>query len=196
MNKKVVICPACGSQQVSCSENENFGQLTLGPKFSFKEINYKCESCGEEGDFLAETDKNYFASQKEAQSNFVKHILENMNNAGITMAMFERVFELPARTLTRWKNGDFSSSALSLLRIVATYPWIIEVAENKFEKNFSRCAVITAAAQEFKNGKNQVDNTATYQLQKPISGSSTAFFVVRFDSSQSKLQKTIVTTGA
>ena len=150
MNKELVICPACGSHQVARSEKESFNQLTLGAKFFFKEINYKCNSCTEEGDFLAETDKNYLAAQKEAQSDLVKRLLETMNNAGITMAMFERVFELPARTLTRWKNGDFSSSALALLRTVTTYPWIIEVAENKFEKKYSKCAVITAAAQEFK----------------------------------------------
>ena len=95
----------------------------------------------EEGDFLAETDKNYLSSQKEAQNKLVKQLLENMNNAGITMAMFERVFELPTRTLTRWKNGDFSSSSLALLRIVETYPWIIEVAEKKFENAYSKYAM-------------------------------------------------------
>jgi len=160
MDKELVRCPACGAQEISRTEKESFGELTLGSKFGFQEINYKCNSCDEEGDFLAETDKNYLASQKEAQSNLVKKILENMNSAGITMAMFERVFELPTRTLTRWKNGDFSSSALALIRIIVTYPWIIEVAENKFEKRYSQCAVITAAAQEFKYesknpGRNQ-----------------------------------------
>jgi hypothetical protein len=165
MNKELVTCPACGSDQVARSEKESFSDLTLGSKFSFKEITYKCNSCSEEGDFLAETDKNYLAAQKEAQSNLVKKLVETMNNAGITMAMFERVFELPARTLTRWKNGDFSSSTLALLRIVITYPWIIEVAENKFEKTYSKCAVITAAAQEFKNeihsNKPQITETST-----------------------------------
>lgn len=28
------------------------------------------------------------------------------------MARFERVFELPSRTLSRWKTGDFSASSL------------------------------------------------------------------------------------
>jgi len=141
MSKESVICPACGSHEVIRSEKESFSQLTLGETFSFREINYKCASCKEEGDFLAETDKNYIAAEKIAQKELVKKILEKIHAAGITMATFERVFELPARTLTRWKNGDFSSSALALLRIVITYPWMMEVAENKFEKEYSKCAV-------------------------------------------------------
>ena len=81
-------------------------------------------------------------------------MLEDMNNAGISMAMFERVFELPPRTLTRWKAGDFSSSALALLRIAATFPWIIKVAEHKFEHKHAGYALITAAANEFMEEAN------------------------------------------
>lgn len=192
MNKELVTCPACGSNQTTRSEKESFADLTLGSKFSFSEVNYKCNSCGEEGDFLAETDKNYLAAQKEAQSNLLKQLVETMNNAGITMAMFERVFELPARTLTRWKNGDFSSSALALLRIVITYPWIIEVAENKFEKTYSKCAVITAAAQEFKkeihSNKPQITETST---------GSSAIFVVKVNSPLNHLkpEKPLIVAG-
>lgn len=196
MNNELVICPACGSNQVTRSEKETLNDLTLGSRFSFREINYKCKSCGEEGDFLAETDKNYLAAQKEAQSNLVKQLLEKMNNVGITMAMFERVFELPARTLTRWKNGDFSSSALALLRIIATYPWILEVAENKFEKTYSKCAVVTAAAQEFKN-ETKINSNMLSQISETSTGSS-AIFVVKVNNSHPKakpLKPSIIVGG-
>jgi len=179
MNKhNVVICPACGSQRVSRSEYENSNQLTLGSKFSFKEVLYTCNTCGEEGDFFAETDKNYLAAQKAAQLNLIKKILEDLHSNGISMALIERVFELPPRTLTRWKNGDFSSSALSLLRIIFTYPWIIEVAENKFEKNISCSAILTAAAQEIKDQQinmvfyskksNSTSTTVVNDIHQPI----------------------------
>lgn len=193
MNKELVTCPACGSNQVARSEKESFADLTLGSKFSFREVNYKCNSCCEEGDFLAETDKNYLVAQKEAQSNLVKQLVETMNNAGITMAMFERVFELPARTLTRWKNGDFSSNAIALLRIVITYPWIIEVAENKFEKTYSKCAVITAAAQEF---KKEIHSNNQPQITETSTGSS-AIFVVKVNSAHTHVKpaKPLIVAG-
>ncbi len=148
MSKKSATCPSCGSNDVLRNEKESRGRLTLGQEFFYKEILYKCNSCEEEGDFNAENDESFLNAQKDAQAIFAKNILENMSNVGITMAMFERVFELPARTLTRWKNGDFSASALALLRIVATYPWIIEVAEHKFEKNYASFVVIKIAANE------------------------------------------------
>lgn len=149
MVNESVICPACGSGKVSRSETECTDKLTLGSEFTFKTINYKCNSCGEEGDFLAESDENYLAAQKEAQVHLVKQILGNLHQVGISMALFERVFELPARTLTRWKNGDFSSTSVALLRLVSTCPWIIEVAEYKFDPTSARNILIKVAAQEF-----------------------------------------------
>ncbi len=148
MTKESVICPSCGSNAVSRHEKNSFGQLTLGHQFSYKAVSFKCKTCNEEGDFLGISDQNYMDAQKDAQTTFAKNILENMSSVGITMAMFERVFELPTRTLTRWKNGDFSAGALALLRIIATYPWIVEVAEHKFERSYASFVVIKAAANE------------------------------------------------
>jgi DNA-directed RNA polymerase subunit RPC12/RpoP len=130
-----VICPACGSEKVSRIEKEELGHLTLGSDFTYKAVIYKCSTCSEEGDFFAESDKDYLLTQREAQINLVKHMIEDLNNKGISMASFERILELPARTLTRWKNGNFSSSAIALLRIAITYPWILETANHKFESS-------------------------------------------------------------
>lgn len=141
-------CPVCGSSKITRVEENNFAELTLGRKFYFKDINYKCGTCHEEGDFFAESDRYFLAAQKEAESELVKELIENINALGITMALFERVFELPMRTLTRWKNGDFSSAALALLRIIITFPWIVRAAEQRFEKTYSH-GLIVAAAQEF-----------------------------------------------
>ena len=171
MANNIVTCPACSSSDVTRHENENFGQLTLGPEFSFNEIYYHCNTCNEEGDFLAETDKSYLTAQKDAQANHMKKILEDMNDAGISMAMLERVFELPARTLTRWKGGDFSASALALIRIIITYPWIIEVAENRFERKYANHTLIRAAVNEFMQEAQSVLST-TSQLPQTTAENS------------------------
>lgn len=156
MNKETVICPSCGSSSISRHEKDRVGQLTLGHAFSYKAVFFKCNHCNEEGDFIGVSDQNYLNAQKDAQIMLAKNILENMSKAGITMAMFERVFELPTRTLTRWKNGDFSASALALLRIVAACPWIIEVAEHKFERNDTSRVIIKVAADELLEKKNNL----------------------------------------
>lgn len=149
MSNKQPICPACGSTDVVRHESVSADRITLGNEFSYKDIYYSCKLCEEEIDIFGETDKNYLAAQKQAQDKFVKTFIEGMNEHGISMALFERVFELPARTLIRWKEGNYSSSALALLHIIKTYPWIIKVAENKFERKQVSLQLINAAANEF-----------------------------------------------
>ncbi|MFA6036881.1 MAG: hypothetical protein WC748_02010 [Legionellales bacterium] len=138
MSKQKLTCPVCGSEKIKRHENENHAYLTLGERFNFQEIYYKCENCEEEIDILNETDKSYLLAKKQAEKALVKKIIAKLSALGISMAYFERVFELPIRTLTRWKNGDFSANALALLRIINTYPWMVEVADEKFEPTFAK----------------------------------------------------------
>lgn len=131
-------CPLCGAKKLKRFEKQCVGQITLGEKFSFKEVYFKCSDCHEEFDFSSETDKNYRKAEKKAQKKFVENTIAELNKNNITMSFFERVFELPIRTLSRWKSGDFSFASLALLRIVKIYPRIIEVAEHKFEKHIAK----------------------------------------------------------
>ena len=175
MNKKSTICPICGSNQIERITAESFGQLTLGPEFVFNEVLFKCGSCHEEGDFFYETDKNYLAEQKNAQVSFVKNTIDELSSKGITMAFFERAFELPIRTLTRWKNGDFSSTALALLRIVKTYNWIAMVAEHRFEPSFA----IKTALNALEQTRLITENENLYPGAE--SDSATSSYTVKFD---------------
>lgn len=149
MNKHELICPVCGSKNINRHEKIKADHVTLGPEFTYKDIYYSCNDCKEEIDILGETDQNYQVAQKEAQKIFAQQAIEYINSRGISMALFERVFELPTRTLTRWKEGNFSSSAMSLLQIVVTFPWIINVAENRFNPELAKRELIYAATNKF-----------------------------------------------
>jgi hypothetical protein len=183
MNMNKNQCPACGATEMTRYENKKFDQLTLGNKFFYDEIYYKCNSCFEEGDFLSETDQNYVSAQKNAQLDMIKEILDGFNRSNISMAMLERIFELPARTLTRWKNGDFSSSGLALLRVLTTFPWIISVAEHKFNSTFASSAIIKAAVQEFEQGASKALNppVAVTALERKSGG-----LITKFDRAESR----------
>lgn len=166
-----IVCPSCGSLEVSREELEGQEQLTLGPQFQFKAVNFKCGSCGEEGDFTSETDKNFVAAQKSALASFVRSTVEELGSKSVSMAYFERVFELPVRTATRWKTGDFSSSAVALLRIVKTYPWITEVAENKFDFNFSQTILVREAANSLEKVSSRIPG-ASFRVELKSNASS------------------------
>lgn len=149
MSSKVV-CPSCGASDFNKSEKVATKQLTLGPEFSYADVVYHCNNCGEEGDFTAESDKNYSAAVKVAEEEAVRALIESLNNEyHLSMAYIERAFELPGRTLTRWKSGDFSAVSLALLRTVQTYPWIVKVAENRFDPNYAKTSVLAEATQIF-----------------------------------------------
>jgi hypothetical protein len=114
-----------------CKETD---QLTLGPEFNYEQVVYTCNACGEQGDFQGVNDTRFLEAQKEAQIASMKSLIETLfEDKNFSMAYFERAFELPIRTVTRWKGGDFSAAAIALLRTVRTYPWIVEVAANRFE---------------------------------------------------------------
>ena len=135
-------CPLCGSKELKRFEKQSSGKITLGEEFSFKEVYFKCSACHEAFDLFYETDKNYRKAEKKAQKKFVEKTITELSKNITSMSFFERVFELPIRTLSRWKSGDFSFTSLALLRIVKTYPEIIEVAEHKFKRDFAKDIII------------------------------------------------------
>lgn len=164
-----IVCSICGSKETKRIEREKFDKLTLGCKFRFKEVSYKCNNCEEEYYYSEETDKNYLEAEKKAKCHFVKDSIECLSKMNISMAYLERVFELPIRTLTRWKNGDFSSSAIALLRLIVTYPWIIKVAEHKFERECAKNIVIKVGIHELTEMKNSFSNAIETRTDNALS---------------------------
>lgn len=143
-------CPACGSQNITHVIHEETKQLTLGPSFSYEEVVFTCNVCGASGDFQDVNDCKFLEAQKAAQDISVKEMIKSLSEEHyISMAYFERAFELPARTLTRWKNGDFSSTSLALLRIVQTFPWMPRVAEIKFDPSGAQQLMLKEAVNIF-----------------------------------------------
>ncbi|MGD9108799.1 MAG: hypothetical protein PVI75_06490 [Gammaproteobacteria bacterium] len=142
-------CPLCGSKKTKKIKKKTFGEVILGEKFSFTEVFFRCSVCHEAFDLSCETDENYRKAEKKAHKKFVEKTIKELSDSGIKMSFFERVFRLPIRTLSRWKSGDFSFASLALLRIVKTYPWILEVAEHKFEENFAKNIVNQESNNDF-----------------------------------------------
>lgn len=138
-----ITCPICNSKELTSEVSTQTDQLPLGPQFDFKKVIYTCSNCGEKGDFERVNDSKFLEAYKPALVESVKQMINKLSEENdISMAYFERVFELPVRTLTRWKSGDFSATAVALLRTVKTFPWITEVAENKFEPTLAAATLI------------------------------------------------------
>jgi len=151
MNEKN--CPVCGSNSIVCNEvKENIDEAFGGRKtISIKE--YMCEDCESEGDFFDENEdclKTAIAALKDVA---VTNILDDFSHTPMSFSSMERALELPQRTLTKWKNSASrpSSAGVALLKLLRTFPWLIEVAEHKYDYAVAQKIHITDAVQQMMN---------------------------------------------
>lgn len=161
-------CSYCGSDALVIKDEI----LELSEPFSRKgSITIKvvkCNTCGFEEDDV----NNDLVIQEELallkQSSMV-NILNYLNENGCTNASMERALGLPARTLARWKNESTifpSAAALALMRIVRTFPWMLQVADCQFDKEKTRSIFLSHATTELTRIKSQIKywdvSTRTY----------------------------------
>lgn len=127
----VRICPACGSETI-VKHREIESVHIEGSFLQYEATFYECKSCGEQGDFFNESESPYLATRKEVEQQFINALLDELKEKrGIGMAAIERVFELPARTLSRYRLEGSSASGIALMRIIKRFPWIIEEMDRK-----------------------------------------------------------------
>ncbi|MBE3094555.1 MAG: hypothetical protein IMZ52_05950 [Actinobacteria bacterium] len=133
MNKKR--CPVCGSEEVL----EKKETITITEPFAGKDnieiIKNTCLACESEGDFFDQNENIIEETIKNLKQKSVEGILKYFINNKISMSSIERALEMPQRTLAKWKNkgSKTSSAGIALLRFIRLFPWLLEVAENKYD---------------------------------------------------------------
>jgi transposase-like protein len=138
-------CPACGSHKTSSSERIIGVQAPYGPEVEMQEKRFTCLDCGEGFNYSKSYDNSYREALETSKKASVVAILEHLS-AEYNFSAVERALDLPQRTLSRWKNtADTSAIGIALLRIVRTYPWILRVAEAKYEPTVARNVFIQTA---------------------------------------------------
>ena len=76
------------------------------------------------------------------------NVLTELNSLGLSNTSMERTLGLPARTLARWKNEPSlkpSAAALALMKIIRTFPWILAVADQRYDKKSAQAMVLQIA---------------------------------------------------
>lgn len=139
-------CPACGSHEVETSYSEQSYSAPFGPTRVFRVRTDTCRTCDESGDFVGANAPIVKAAMEEADRESIEKLLESLNETGVTAAYVERALSLPARTVARWKTSGYSASGLTLLRLVRTFPWLLEVASARFSQAVAVRSLIAAAA--------------------------------------------------
>lgn len=145
MSCKVTLkCPMCGSDKLGISEREEKRSVPFGPDALCVLQVVTCSECGEHGDFGLVNDARIEAAIDASVTASVDVMLSHLEEIGLSNAYIERVFDIPARTIARWKRGERSATVVAFLRLLSTFPWLVEVAEENFSQREADLQVIDA----------------------------------------------------
>ena len=145
IDQNKAICPVCGSSAVESEIKATEHVFPGGGHFSVDEVLNRCSACGEEGDFAGVNDKRVDKALEIFRKGFSSDLIQKLATRNISMAWIERCLALPQRTLHRWKNGSCTASDLALLRIIDTFPWILDVAKQGFSPRAAYAGILLAA---------------------------------------------------
>ena len=147
------LCPICGSDKLEAFSTKETIQGDMGKEFTTDRKYVKCTVCGSEGDFFGENEETTEKALSKLNNIYINEVLDFFNKKNISFAGIERAVGLPQRTLTKWKNGISSPTAagFALLKYLRTFPWLIEVAEHKFDFDIAQKIFLGAAFNTFVN---------------------------------------------
>ncbi|WP_281184186.1 hypothetical protein [Trichlorobacter lovleyi] len=129
-----ISCPFCDSYNVEkIVVDETFPIPFCGDTIIQHET-YRCNDCEEEGDFDLTLDKALTRLIDKANIASAPKLMDELNEAGITMTYLEKALRLPFRTTSRWKRGRISRSSLALLRLIRFSPSLLAVADDDFSQ--------------------------------------------------------------
>lgn len=135
-------CPECCSPCEVC-KTEQTRAIPFG-EVRWEQSVLHCPSCGY-NEPLETADSLLQAAIEKGRDESVRTMLTSLKNEGIPMAQLERSLGLAPRTAHHWKGGTHSAGVLALLRFVATYPWLVEVARLDFDVEVADSALLQAA---------------------------------------------------
>lgn len=136
VKNKNIICPSCGASDFEIIKDEYNATETYSDEIKVKIKQYRCKVCGAEGDFTNENDNVINSALEEAKQNALINIIKYFEEHNFSKSGIERALNLPQKTLSKWKNDRRKASAagLSLMKIIRTYPWILDVADANFNE--------------------------------------------------------------
>jgi DNA-binding transcriptional regulator YiaG len=148
MNKQR--CPACGSIDIIDEKKSILIKEPFGGQDNIEIHENICSLCGSRGDFFNQNEPLIDETIKKLKQKSIENILNYFIDIKISMSSIERALGIPQRTLTKWKNRTNvpSSTGIALMRFIKLFPWLLEVAENKYDYSEAQKIHINAAIQK------------------------------------------------
>ncbi|MDZ7794911.1 MAG: hypothetical protein U5P10_14825 [Spirochaetia bacterium] len=189
-------CPVCGSEGVKAYTKREYLQEPFGGQTAVELKEYRCPVCESTGDLFNENDELIEQTQNELKFQSVKNILDDFHRNKISMSALERALGIPQRTFTKWKNGNAKASAtgITLLRFIRLFPWLVDVAENKYDYDTAQKIYIQSAVQKLLS-KVEFD-ARSFSEAGIVSTSQSAFFYINYNKGEEPFHETVPATSA
>jgi transcriptional regulator with XRE-family HTH domain len=175
---KDTTCTCCGSSNLIETYDDFIIHEPFAGHSTVRVHVLECLECG----FAEDDEANDLIINNELavlKRKSMVNVLNDMNKEGYTNASMERILGLPARTLARWKNDmsvSPSAAGIALMRIVRTFPWLLNVAEYKFDQEKARSIFLSVALNEL----HKIDSeTKHWQVESGIYTSEELFVVAK-----------------
>lgn len=134
-----VTCPACGSTDNWAKVDRREYTPPFGKTERYEVLVMHCTACTEEWTHEPGPDpKRVSAILQHADQATVKTMLDLLEQADYSQAAIRQVLGMEGYA-ANWRTGA-TEGVIALLRILATYPWILEVANAKFDPNMAEVA--------------------------------------------------------
>lgn len=179
MNDK--ICPACGGYSIEKIQKEHIIREPFGGQKTVLVNEYSCKTCGSTGDFFNENEASIQDNLSVLKSDAISNILEYFSQNKISLSSMERALELPQRTLTKWKNkaSNPSSTGIALLKFLRIFPWLLDVAENKYDYTLAQKIHMNTAFQKML--KHMYFDENDFSEAGIVATENSAFMFLRFE---------------
>lgn len=169
------LCSYCGGHDVTVVDKPYTLSEPYGGEAIIQSHVFLCNTCG----FLADDSEYNDPLIQEGLAGLKRqamiNILTELNSLGLSNASMERTLGLPTRTLARWKNEPAlkpSAAALALMKIIRTFPWILAVADQRYDQKSAQAMVLQQAfsslMESFSNAGNEEMFENIVSLDKQI----------------------------
>lgn len=189
-------CPVCGSEGVKAYKRNEYLHEPFGGQKAVELKEYRCPVCESTGDLFNENDEIIERTQNELKFQSVKNILDDFKRNKISMSALERALGIPQRTFTKWKNGNAKASAtgVTLLRFIRLFPWLVDVAENKYNYDIAQKIHIQSAVQKLLS-KVEFD-TQSFSQAGIVATSRSTFFFMNYNKGEEPSHETVSATSS
>ena len=180
-----ITCPSCGSVSLKHVKRERDIKVPYSEQHSVTLDEYTCLDCGFSGDITGKNDSILEHAIGEANHEALRNIIDHLTSRAISMAAMERALELPQRTLTKWKNqiASPSSAGFALMKMIRTFPWLLEVAEHQYEPVISQRIFINHAIESLLSAVAVYQGVTVKEMGSVRAGTATICYV-RFETNQ------------